>query len=323
MRIIYFGSGRFGINCLNALVAGPHQLAAVFTQPARPAGRSRQPKPTDVADWCKDNGIVCRQAQDINSPETLEQLKQLNGQLLVVIAFGQKVSQSVIDLFPAGAINVHASLLPKYRGAAPIHWAIINGENETGVSIITLADRMDAGLILAQEKTPIYPEDDFQTIHDRLAAISAPLLLATINTAESGAAQYGLQDESQVSRAPKLNKKDGFIDFSLPAEQIVNKIRGLWPWPGAQAVYLCGKTGKSWRVTIAKAQAVKQPDRGPLLCGALDDMLNVICGRGNLKIEKLKPAGSGLMDFQAFVNGRSTGAGDLFLPHEALLRDWR
>ncbi len=323
MRIVYFGSGRFGIDCLQALLAGRHRLLAVFTPPARPAGRSRQPKPTDVADWCKENNVPCHPAQDVNSPESLEHIRTIDGQLLVVIAFGQKVSPQVIELFPKGAINVHASLLPKYRGAAPINHAIINGENETGVSIITLAERMDAGLILAQKETTINPDDDFQTLHDRLAAISAPLLIETIDAIESGSAQSRRQDESRVSKAPKLKKEDGFIDWSLPAEAIVNKIRGLWPWPGAGAVYVCGSTGKSWRVIIAKAATVKRLGKTADLVGALDEYLDVICGRDALKIETLKPAGSGLMDFQAFVNGRSTGAGDLFLPLEAVLRDWK
>jgi len=322
MRMVYFGSGRFGIPCLEAIVSSGYELAAVFTQPARPAGRHRQPKPTDVALWCKEKNIPCIEAGNINTPEFIERTKKLNGDLLVVIAFGQKVAKSVINLFPKGAINVHGSLLPKYRGAAPINWAIINGESETGVSIITLADRMDAGLILAQARTAIQPEDDFQTLHNRLAGLSAPLLMETIAAIENGTAVYQPQDEKQVSKAPKLKKEHGFIDWSGSAARIANQIRGLWPWPGAVAVYVSAKTGKSWKVIIAKTAVIKTAADPGQVCGMLDDKLNIICGQGRLKILELKPAGSGLMDFHSFVNGRYGGPGDLFLPMERVMRDF-
>jgi methionyl-tRNA formyltransferase len=205
MRIIYFGSSHFGIPSLEAILHSGHSLVAAFTQPARPAGRHRhQLRPTEVALWCIQKNISCTEAADINTPEFIEQIKKYNADLLVVIAFGQKVSKSVIDLFPKGAINTHGSLLPKYRGAAPINWAIINGDFETGVSIITLADRMDAGLILSQVRTLILPEDNFQTLYDRLADLSAPLLAKTIDTIENGTAVYQPQDESQVTKAPKF-----------------------------------------------------------------------------------------------------------------------
>jgi methionyl-tRNA formyltransferase len=322
MQILYFGSGQFGIPCLEAIVASGHTLAGVFTQPARPAGRHRQPRPTDVAGWCKAKNIPCVEAEDINTPEYADHIKKYNADLLVVIAFGQKVEKSVVDLFPKGAINVHGSLLPKYRGAAPIHWAIIHGEPHTGASIITLADRMDAGKVLAQVRTPIGPEDNFQTLHDRLSQLSAPMLTETITAIETGSAVYQPQDESQVSKAPKLKKEHGFIDWSKSAAEIANQIRGLWPWPGAAAVFVSAKTGKSWKTTIAKAEILDtNPDAGQV-SGILDDNLNVICGHGRLKISQLKPAGSDLMDFQSFVNGRHGGPGDLFLPLDLVIREF-
>jgi len=312
MKITFFGSGDIGIPCLEALKESSNELAGVFTQPARPAGRRRTPTPTPVANWAKENAVGCTESEDINSPGMAEQIVACGGRLLVVIAFGQKISQEVIKLHPAGAVNVHASLLPKYRGAAPINWAIINGETQTGISIITLADKMDAGEILAQVKIPIGPDDTAQTLHDKLAEIAPKVLLETIEAIAAGTAVYTSQDESEVTFAHKLKKSDGFIDWTAPAEDINNKVRGLWPWPGAQTVYVHAKTDKTCRVTIAKARVVTAAETSRAEKGILDKNLNVVCGKDTLQILQLKPAGGSLMDFKAFVNGRDVRPGDRF-----------
>lgn len=320
MRIIYFGSAQFGLPSLEAIRTSSHELAAVFTQPARPSGRHRsKPTPTDVELWCLNNNIPCVEASNVNQPEMMRQIADFNADLLVVIAFGQKVSQAVIGLQKYGAINVHGSLLPKYRGAAPIHWAMMNGEAETGISIITLADRMDAGLILAQDKLPIGPDDTFQTMHDKLAKLSVPVLMKTIDQLENGTATFTEQDESQVTYAHKLQKKDGFVDWEKPADQLVNQIRGLWPWPSAQSVYVSAKTGKHWRVTISNAQPLLREAKAGDVPGQVDENLHIICGQGALQILELKPAGSGLMSFESFVNGHNCNPGDLFISAEKAL----
>jgi len=320
MKIVYFGSSQFGIPCLEAIHAGSHELAGVFTQPARPAGRHRStPHPTDVAVWCDEKGVDCVEAQNINTPAMVEKVAACGADLLVVIAFGQKVSQEVISLQKHKAVNVHASLLPKYRGAAPIHWAVMNGETETGVSIITLADRMDAGLILAQKKIPIRPEDTVHDVHDRLAEVSVPALMETIERFEDNSVVYTEQDESQVTLAPKLRKEHGYVDWNKPAAQVVNQIHALWPWPSAQSAYVCSKTGKSWRVALSNAKAVDRSSQAGDITGMLDENLNVICGRGALRILEIRPAGSHLMDFDAFVNGHQCSPGDLFISAEKAL----
>lgn len=314
MRIIYFGSAQFGVPSLEAIANSHHELVRVFTQPARLAGRHRsQPTPTEVALWCQQHNVPCTEAQNVNKPDMLSQVADCKADLLVVIAFGQKVSQEVIGLHKYGAVNVHGSLLPKYRGAAPIHRAMMNGETETGVSIITLANRMDAGLILAQAKMPVTPEDTFQTMHDKLSELSVPVLMQTIEQLEKGTATFTEQDESQVTYAHKLQKKDGFIDWENSAGQISNQIRGLWPWPSAQSVYVSAETGKHWRVTFAKARPVERPAKPDDVTGRLDENLHVICGQGALEILELKPAGSGLMTFEAFANGHDCKLGDLFV----------
>jgi methionyl-tRNA formyltransferase len=320
LKIIYFGSAQFGVPCLEAIYHSRHELAGVFTQPARPAGRHRsKPHHTDVDLWCTRSNVPCVEAENINTPEMIERVAAFEADLLVVIAFGQKVSQEVIALQKHGAVNVHASLLPKYRGAAPIHWAIMNGETETGVSIITLADEMDAGLILAQDKIPILPDDTVKCVHDKLSVRSVSTLMGTIDQVAEGSAVYLEQDLTKVTKAPKLHKNIGYINWDRGARQIVDQIRALWPWPAAETVYICSKTGKNWRVGIAKAQAVDRARKQGDITGALDENLNVICGDGALKIVELKPAGSRLMDFGSYVNGHQCRAGDLFLSDEKAL----
>jgi len=317
MRIVFLGSAQFGVPCLEAIYHSRHELAGMFTQPARPAGRHRsQPTPTDVALWCEKHNVPCIEAPNINEPDMVKQLVDCQADLMVVIAFGQKISQEVVGLEKHGAVNVHASLLPKYRGAAPIHWAIMNGETETGISIITLADRMDAGLILAQDTLPILPDDNVESVHDKLSVLAVGTLMKTIDQFADGCVTCLEQDETQVTYAPKLKKQDGFIDWNRPAEAIANQIRGLWPWPAAQSVYVSSKTGKSWRAAMCQAQAVPRTKKAGDVCGALDAKLNVICSDGALQILKLKPAGSHLMDFEAYVNGHECQPGDLFISAE-------
>jgi len=312
MNMVYLGSGEFGIECLNALAQSSYSLAFIVTQPQHPAGRGRKPRPTPVAHWAKANSIPFIETDDINTPQVIEKIAYFQPDLIVVIAFGQKIGTEIINLPPKGAINVHASLLPKYRGAAPINWTIINGETETGISIITLAEKMDAGLICAQAKTEILPEETAGQLHDRLAKMAAPLLLETISKIDDGSVVYTEQDHSKATRAPKLKKSNGFLDFTAPAKLLRRKILGLWPWPGASAVYLSKKTAKHLRVTIAMAQLIQTSNPAHLPAGTLDENLNVICGQDALKIIKIKPEGSGLMDFKDFVNGRQTQPGDMF-----------
>jgi methionyl-tRNA formyltransferase len=311
MNLAYLGSGEFGLASLDALLRSRHDLRFIVTQPPRAAGRGRKSTPTPVARWANASSIPFVETEDVNAQDTCRKIMSYQPDLIVVIAFGQKIGNELINLPPKGAINVHASLLPKYRGAAPINWAIINGETETGISIITLAEKMDAGQILAREKTEILPEETAGELHDRLAKIAAPLLLRTIDQTADGTAVYTEQDHFQATLAPKLKKSDGFLDFNDSAEVLARKIRGLSPWPGAQAAYVSNKTQKSIQVTIARAVTVKErhPD---LLPGVLDDNLNVICGVGSLQIAEIKPAGSRLMSFKDFVNGWHIQPGDRF-----------
>lgn len=313
MKIVYLGSGEFGIECLNALIGSGHTLQFIVTQPPQPAGRGRKPKPTPAASWAVSHSISYIETDNVNSPEHTNKIVRLQPDLIVVIAFGQKISSRLTNLPPKGAINIHASLLPKYRGAAPINWPIINGETETGITIITLAEKMDTGLILAQAKTNIGPDETAGRLHDRLARLAPPLLLQTINKIADGSITCTEQDHSKATFAPKLRKSDGFLNFSESADSLRRKILGFWPWPGAMAIYASQKTGRQIQVTIAMAEVVTVSNPPGLSAGTLNENLNVICGQNALRITKIKPSGGKLMDFKDFVNGRQTSPGDLFL----------
>ena len=302
MKIVYLGSGEFGLECSNALSRSEHNLDYIVTQPPHRAGRGRKPRPTPVARWADAHSVPFIETENANKPEVIEKVSQYEPDVIVVIAFGQKIDSELIDLPPKGAINVHASLLPKYRGAGPINWAIINGESQTGISIIALAEKMDAGDVLAQEKTDILDNETAGELHDRLAQIAAPLLLKTLDQIADGTVVYTPQDHSKTTLAPKLKKSDGFLDFNEPAELLCRKIPGFWPWPGASAIYVSKTTQKSLRVTLGMAEIVKATNPTGLVPGTLDENLHVTCGQDTLRIVKIKPDGSRLMDFNDFVN---------------------
>lgn len=316
MKIVYLGSGQFGIDSLNALEKTSHSLELIITQLPQPAGRGQKTKPTPVSIWTKQHKINLIETENVNNPQIIEKIKAVKPDILVVIAFGQKLDNALINLPPKKAINVHASLLPKYRGAAPINWAIINSEKQTGISIITLAEKMDAGDIIDQSVTNIDPNESAETLHDRLAKIAAPLLLETLALIEAEKAVYKPQDHSKATKAPKLKKTDACLDFSEPAETLRRKILGLWPWPGATAFYLPKKTAKSERIIIADAITIQHQNLQNLEPGTLDNNLNIICTQNALKITKIKPAGKKLMNFRDFVNGRGCQPGDMFIKIE-------
>jgi methionyl-tRNA formyltransferase len=312
MNIVYLGSGQFGLPCLDAIAQSSHKVTLVVSQPAQPAGRGRKLSHTPAANWAFERSIPVIETADVNAPQIVEQIKKCGPDLIVVIAFGQKISKEVVDIAPKGAINVHASLLPKYRGAAPINWAIINGETQTGISIITIAEKMDAGEIFAQAKIDICWDETADELGQRLAELAAPVLTETIDRIAAGTAAYTKQDDSQATCAPKLKKSDGFLDFSQPAELLYKRIFGFWPWPGATAVYNSKTSGRTERVTFARAEILRTPDNENLPPGTVDENLNVICGQNRLQIVRLKPENSRLMSFADFVNGRHLCPGDRF-----------
>jgi methionyl-tRNA formyltransferase len=250
MRIIFAGSGEFGLPALRALAAGGHEIAGVFTQPDRPAGRGRKLTPTPIGQFALEKSLPLVRTDNLNG----ESLPLAD--LLVVIAFGQKISPAIAAHARLGSVNLHSSRLPKYRGAAPINWAILRGETITGNSVIRLAQKMDAGNILGQSSVPIGEMETAGELHDRLAEDGAGLLLSVLEKLAAGSVMESPQDESQASSAPKLNRESTLIDWRKSASEICRQIRGLYPWPGCRVRLLDENNAEKDSLTLVRARAV-------------------------------------------------------------------
>jgi len=311
MKIVYFGSGEFGCPTLQWLVDSRHDILEIITQPDRPAGRGKKIQPTPIAQLAQNSHRDYRGIEDIKKQEFIEHIIDLKPEILLVIAFGQKVPDKLIQIPNCRAINLHSSLLPKYRGAAPINWAIINGDKQTGLTIIELNEIWDAGAILAQSVTDIYPTETAGQLHDRLARMGPKLVSDTLDKIAHGTDQAIAQDATLSSRAPKMKRTDGAINWGKTAEQIRNHIHGTWPWPGAYC-YLQQQNKKPLRVKIARAEvAPSAPSTQP---GMLMENLTIACGSNScLKLLQVQPEGKKLIDFTDFVNGRHLRPGNIFL----------
>jgi methionyl-tRNA formyltransferase len=307
MRIIVCGSGGFGVPTLRSLAAA-HEVARVYTQPARPAGRGGQLRPTPLALAAGELGLGVEEIQSINAPAVVEAMAKLSADVMMVMDFGQMIRQAARDTVRLGAFNLHGSVLPELRGAAPVNWAIIRGYTETGVTVFRLVDKMDAGEVFVIKSLAIAPEESADELKVRLAALGVAAVAETLALLAAGQTAGIVQDESKATAAPKLAKPDGVIDFSADAAAIVNRIRGTWPWPGARAKYVAA-AGKSVEVTIARARAVGQSTSGAAP-GTMTHDLTVATGGGCLQIVEIKPAGSRQMAWRDFVNGHRVAAGD-------------
>jgi methionyl-tRNA formyltransferase len=320
MNIVFLGSGAFGIPALEALGRSQHRVLHVITQPDRPAGRGRQEMATPVGQWVLarnsgpggggGGGIGLTRTANVNGSDVIALLRQLQPECLVVIAFGQKMSDDLLATAPRGGINLHSSLLPKYRGAAPINWALINNDPQAGVSVIDVTRVMDAGDILATAQTPIGPAETAGELHDRLALLGAPLLVEVLDRMAAGVATRLPQDHARATRAPKLSRELAWVDFTQPAAAVSARIRGLSPWPGVQ-VELTDPAGKPRvQAAILKCRAVEsgQP-HGPDDCGKVLGNRTVACGTGSLEILLVQPAGKKTMELQAFANGYGLAPG--------------
>ena len=307
MRIVFCGSGNFGIPTLRALAAG-HEVVSVITQPPRRAGRGAKLRATSVAIAAEELALPVRPVADINDPTEVAALTDLAPEAMVVIDFGQKILTDARQAASLDAINLHGSLLPALRGAAPVNWAIIRGLATTGVTTFGLVDRMDAGDVYASRRCDIRPDETAEELRVRLAELGVEAVNETLELLAAGAKPTP-QDESQVTIAPRLTKADGEIDFAADAVTIRNLIHGTWPWPAGHARYV-SPTGKAIDVQIARA-AASEGDCGGKPGDILED-LSVASGAGRLQIIQIKPAGKRLMDWRSFANGHHAGAGAKF-----------
>lgn len=317
MRVVYFGSGTFSVPSLKAVLASGHEVAGVFTQPARPAGRGVHARPTPVAEAARQAGCAATETPDINGEGSRAAIAALRPEVICVADFGQMIRRRILGLPRHGVFNVHASLLPELRGAAPINWAIIRGHATTGVTTFRVVPEMDAGPIYLQAATEIGPQETAEDLKDRLAAMGAELACRTLDLLAGGQAQDRQQDHSRATLAPRLQKADGLIDWSRDARSICNLVRGVWPWPGGQAAF-CRCDGHVVPVTIAEAAVEPGPASRPP--GELDAELIVACGEGRVRIRRIRPAGKRLIDWRDFVNGYRVRAGDQFRRAEAWTR---
>lgn len=310
MNIVFLGSGAFGIPALNAFSGPAHKVLHIVSQPNRPAGRGKRLLPTPVSQWAAEHQVPLTATENANAPEILALFRSLRPDCFVVIAFGQKLSEELLAIAPHRAINLHSSLLPRYRGAAPINWALINNDPTAGVCVIDVAARMDAGAILASAATPIGPAETAGELHDRLSLLGAPLVLDVLDKLASGAATRTPQDESLATRAPKLSREMAWVDFTQPAAIVSARIRGLSPWPGVH-VEAFDPTGKHRATTTLLRCQVASPTtvHASEQCGTVLADRTVACGQGSLEILTLQPQGKKPMDLQAFANGHGYGPG--------------
>ncbi len=308
MRVVYFASGAFAIPSLRWLQNSPHEIALVVTQPDRPAGRGKKDTPTPIAAHAEGHGLPLERCGDVNTPQYVQRLLTLRADLGIAVAFGQKILAPARAAFAAGCINLHASLLPRWRGAAPINAAILAGDAQTGVTAFRLVDRMDAGPILVQRFTAIGLTETAGELHDRLAGIACDALDAALKLLEADPHASGQpQDESKATRAGKLTKADGLLSFAESAEQIARRCRALWPWPGARCRYQRAD-GHTEDITIAGATALPVDTESPP--GTITPVLTVVAAAGTIEIHSLQPAGKRLMSWQEFTNGRRVQPGD-------------
>ncbi len=301
------GSGDLGCPAVERLLASPQdEVVAVVTQPDRPQGRKLQLAPCPVKAFVAGRVPVLT-PEKCGAPDFVAQLAALRPDLIAVAAYGQFLPRALLDLPPHGVINVHPSLLPKYRGAAPIQWAVARGEMETGVSIIYLIDKMDAGDIVAQERVALAPTATAADLAPQLAALGAELLARVVGEIRAGTVRRTPQDDALATRAPLLRKTDGRLDWSLPAMELYNRIRGFFPWPGCSFEW---PRGSEKRVKVLKAVPTSGSGEAGTMISNDPRHLIVACGSGALQLIEVQPEGKKPMPAAAFLNGAHLAPGE-------------
>jgi len=309
MRIIFMGSAEFACQALELLLKSGHdEIVGVVSQPERPGGRRQKMQKCPVDAFASAKSLPVLTPENINTPKSVESLRALKPDLIVVVAYGQILKANILALAPKGCVNLHGSLLPKYRGAAPIQWAIANGEQKTGVTTMFVNEKMDAGDIIAQEKELILPDDTSASLGRRLADKGAKLLIGTIDTIRRGDAPRTKQDEAIASYAPRLKKTDGMIDWTRPAKELSYRIRGFQPWP---CCYFTLKNKSTVRVLRARVEpdGGKGKEPGTVLETSGEGPL-IQAGSGSLRLLEVQPEGRKPMSGSAFLCGNKMPEGE-------------
>ena len=302
MKIIYFGTSAFGIPALDALKKSSHQVLTVVTMPDKPQGRHLKIQPSPVKEWALENALPLFEFSDINSAESIQRLKDLGADLFIVISFGVIFSKEFIAIPRRMTLNVHPSLLPRYRGAAPMPWALINGDKETGVSIVRVVEKLDAGDILLQKKIDILPEDDIVSLEEMLSLVGAEALLESIYLLEKGSAAFARQDEKRSCYARKLTKEDGHIQWAAPASEIRNRVRAMVVWPGSHCFYK-GHRIILLETAVSGSAPVSKSRPGTVIAASRSEGILIATGDAPLKIETLQIEGRKPLSAKEFLNG--------------------
>ncbi|MEX0642339.1 MAG: methionyl-tRNA formyltransferase [Pirellulales bacterium] len=310
MRIVMLGTGPFAVPTLRALVAAGHDVELVVTRP--PRGRQTEASPLQRTG--ESLGLEVWSPDTVNSSESQARLVALRPDLLIVCDYGEILKTDTLTTARLGGINLHGSLLPKFRGAAPVQWAILRGEHETGNSVIQMTPGLDAGPCLGQERTPIDPDEDAEQLEARLAEMGAALVIRVIDDLAAGTARPVEQDRSQASKAPRLKKEDGIIDWSRSAQEIKNQVRALRPWPRAVTFWHRAE-GEPLRLNVDRVEVVNTTAISDTLPGTVLDAVEhliAFTGDGALELLDVQPAGKRTMSAREFLRGNRVSLGDRF-----------
>lgn len=308
MRLLFLGSGEFGLPTLQR-ICDKHEVVAVITQPDREAGRHRKLTPTPIAQWAEQRRLTVLKSEDVNAPAFIEQVRSLRPDMAVVIAFGQKLGEPLIAALGSLAVNLHGSLLPRWRGAAPVNWAILGGDTVTGVSVISLAQRMDAGLIYATAQTPIDPNETAGELHDRLAALGPDVVERVLEDAAAGRLAGVVQDESLATKARKLSKADSVVDWNMSPDEVRRRIHGLTPWPGVRTTWHRMVDGSEQPLALLRVRSLptETPSAVP---GTLLEGGRVAVKHGCVQLLEVQLPGGKAMNIDAFTRGHRLTPGD-------------
>lgn len=308
MRIVFMGTPEFAVPSLEALLKSDDQVVGIVTQPDRPKGRGQVLTPPPVKLIAQREGIPFLQPAKIRVPEFLTALAGWKPDLIAVTAYGRILHSPILTLPPMGCVNVHGSLLPKYRGAAPVQWAVINGETETGITTMMMDEGMDTGAMLLQESLSIFPEDTSGSLAPRLAELGGRLLVETIARLKVGTITPQPQNHALATLAPPLKKEDGAIDWRTRAISIANRVRGLSPWPGAYA-YFGGERWMVWSATAGPAETSVVPGT---IIDVTKQAISVATGDGVLALREIQPANSKRLTVMQYLAGHRVSAGQRF-----------
>ena len=313
MKIIFMGTPDFSVGTLEALVEAGHEVVLAVTQPDKPKGRGKEMQFTPVKECALAHNIPVYQPKKIREPECIEELKKYQADVCVVVAFGQILPKEILEMTPYGCINVHASLLPKYRGAAPIQWAVINGDAVSGVTTMRMDAGLDTGDMIEKAEVVLAEDETGGSLFDRLAEVGAKLCVHTIQAIEDGTAVYTKQpEESPTPYAAMISKKMGLMDFSKSAVELERLVRGLNPWPSAYT-FLNGKTLKVWKCAVERAECGKEAP-GTII-GVDKSGIHVACGSDTLILKEVQLEGKKRMETDAFLRGYHVTAGTMLKDH--------